>query len=316
MTDTDSKFDEPAPGIDASIRAHLDAEASRVDSQVLWAGVLARLESDSPNRSAATPRSPRKRWLMAATSGLAAAALVAVALLVMSPAAVATPTQVVASARAELAASSDLCYRMTVDYPPEAKDVLPIGARHLGPQHVWTRGGQFVVEPGLTEKGAWGRDAHGRVWAAPSRDAAASFEAEELPRKLRNLVAVFGLELRPLLDEVLADFELSWSDRAEGVYRILATRVSPKGPFRVSAVTLVIDKQTKRILSLTVTRSLPDGQDAHLHLDLVDEKPQPDAIYTAEGHINRGVPVFDRSTPKERRRFLLQFVGEILTGDH
>jgi hypothetical protein len=315
MTDFDSKFDEPTRGIDASIRAHLDAEASRVDSQSLWAAVLARLESDSSKRSAASPRNPRRRWLVAATSGLAAAALVAVALLVMSPTAVATPSQVVASARAELAESSDLCYRMTVDYPPEAKDVLPIGARHLGPQHVWTRGGQFVVVPGLTEKGAWGRDGKGRVWAAPSRQAAACFEAEELPRKLRNLVAVFGLELRPLLDEVLADFELSWSDPVESVYRIQATRVSPKGPFRVSAVSLAIDKQSKRILSLTVIRSLPDGQDAHLHLDLVDEKAQPAAIYTAEGHINPGVPVFDRSTPKERRKFLLQFVGEMLTGD-
>jgi hypothetical protein len=315
MTDFDGKSDEPMPGLDASIRAHLDAEASRVDAQGLWSGVLARLESDSSKRPTALLRSPRRRWLVAATSGLAAAALVAVALLVMSPAAVATPSQVVASAREKLAAGSDLCYRMTVDCPPEAKEVLPIGARRLGPQHVWTRGGQFVVEPGLTEKGAWGRDSKGRVWAAPSREAAARFEAEELPHKLRNLVSLFGLELQPLLDEVLADFELSWSDQAEGVYRIQATRPSPKGPFRVSAVSLVIDKQTKRVLSLTVTRSLPNDQVAHMHLDLVDELAQPDAIYTAEGHINPGIPVFDRSTPRERRKFLLQFVGEILTGE-
>jgi hypothetical protein len=311
MNDSPILFPDPEPGIDAAVRAHLDAEAARVNAGDLWSGVSARLGA-----GARAPLARRPRWRMAVAAGLAAAAVVGALAFLGPPAAQATPAQVLASAREGLPQRGDLHYRLRVEIPARAGDVLGALGRNLGPRDVWVRGRRFVVEPGLTRQGAWGRDGEGRVWAAPTRAAAARYDDAELPRRFRNLVTFFGLELRPLLDEVLAHFALAWSDApGEGVYRVRATRQGPAGPFRVSAVEVAIDRRTGRILTLTAARTLPQGQTARVHVELVGVTRRPDAAYTAEGHVDPGAPVFDRRAPVQRRRLLWARLGAVLGND-
>jgi hypothetical protein len=123
-----------------------------------------------------------------------------------------------------------------------------------------------------------------------------------------------GLDLRTLLDEVLTHFELAWSEPpAADTWTVLATRRNPTGLFRVRSIELVVDKRTRVIRSLTVTRKLPGDEIAKLRLDLQAATTKPDAVYTAEGHLDPGAPVYDRSNPVARRRLMVRHLGEVLS---
>jgi hypothetical protein len=309
MSTPDDRPPNPEPGLDELVRAQLDAEAARVDAHALCAGVLARLDAPAP------PPPRRRRRVAAGVAWLALAASVFVAVLALTGPreALATPAQVVAAARELSADGADRCYRMTIDVPPSMKQVLPLVAAQLHPRAVCTRGRRFVVEPGLGGTGAWGRDGAGRVWAAPSRDAAARYDEEELPPPLRYVVRVIGLELPHLLDEVLADCDLAWTEPpAADAWTVTAARRTPARLFQVLAGTLVVEKRTRAVRSLTLTRKLLGDDVARLRLELQATRARPDAAYEAEGHVAAGAPVYDRASPGLRRRLLVRHLGRVL----
>jgi hypothetical protein len=315
---TPNPFPAPEPGIDAVVRASLDAAAGRSDAGALAARVLARLDADAPVAPARP--APRRVWRRAAAAAgvaaLAAAVLVAVFAGSGPREVLASPADVVQAARARVVPDETRCYRVTLDLPDRARDAFPLLARYTGPRTVCTRGDRFVVEPGFTGRGAWGRDAAGRVWFAPTADEAASFDPAELPPALRTAVQIHALELQPLLDEVLADFDLSWSatpSREADTFSIAATRRGEAGPLRLVSADLVVEKDTKVIRSLALARrGLSDGT-AALTFVLQSAGPRDDAAFTAAGHLRPDAPVYDRSNRPQRRRLIVRHIGEILT---
>lgn len=304
----------PEPGIDAVVRAQLDAEAARTDARGMAESVLARLGARP------TPPPRRRDWKRAAAlvglGALAAAVLIGVFALSGPREVVAAPTpaEVVQDARGAYSRNDTRCYRVTVD--AQAREAFPLLAQDVE-RTLCTRGDRFVVEPGFGGKGAWGRDSAGRVWVAPTTDGAAAFDESELPAVLRTAVKIHELEPDTLLDEVLASFELVWSEPpAPGAetYSVTATRRGEVPPLRLASAELVIEKGTKRVRSLVLNRRGLGSAHATLTFTLVATVGRDDAVFTPEGHIRRGAPIYDRSKPLLRHRLLRQHLGDAVAG--
>jgi len=317
MDSPSNPFPDPDSGIDAIVRAQLDAEASRTDPGTLWEGVLHRLNAATTRP--VEPSITRHRWRRAGT--IAALAVLAALLFIgtfyvpSQREALASPAEVVQAARAVYKPGDTRCYRVTLTLPARLKEAIPLLAHEASPRTLCTRGDRFVVEPGFGGKGAWGRDATGRIWVAPTNDGVAVFDVSELPLPLQNAVKIHELELGPLLDDVLADFDLTWSEPPNlpaDTYTITATRHTQAGPFRIASAKLVIERETKLIRSLTVNRQLLGESGATGVFNLISAVAKDDAAYSPESHVKPGAPVYDRSKPMQRRRFILQHIGSIL----
>lgn len=304
-------FPEPEPGIDALVRAQLDAEAARADARAMADRVLAQLAAASEPQT----NRPRRAWgrlaSLAGVVGLAAAVLVAAFVLSGPREATATPSpaEVVQGARGALARNDTRCYRVTID--ARAREAFPLLAQGV-PRTLCTRGDRFVVEPGFGGKGAWGRDGSGRVWVAPDTDGAAAFNEAELPPLIRNAVKVHELEPDTLLDEVLSAFDLTWSEPpapGSDTYSVTATRRGNAPALRLAWAELVIEKKTKVIRSLTLRRGGAGGH-ATFTFTLLATVAKDDMAFTPEGYIRPGAPVFDHNKRLLRHRLLRQHLGE------
>lgn len=314
MPTPENPFPPPEPGLDAAVRAQLDAEAARTNPQAAWENVLARLNADPPPPT--TPASPTRRRRLGAAAALAATAaavLVAWAFWPGPRLASASPSEVIREARTAHAAGPDRCYSVAIDFPQPLKGLFPLLADDARPNRVWTRGDEFVVVPGFTGRGAWGRDASGRVWVAPSREAAARFTADELPQKLKEAVAVRGMELDTLLGDLLADYDLAWGEDpspAGDLDHITATPRRSVGVLGVVSADLAVDKTTRTVRVLTLRRKFVNDAVVTFTFTLRTTADPPPA-YTAEGHLQPNAPVHDADAPVLRRRVLLQVIGEI-----
>lgn len=309
-------FPDPESGLDEVVRAQLDAEASRTDAKGMADRVLARLTDES-----AKPRRLRWAWgrvaSWAGAAALAAGVLVAVFVLSGPREAVASPLQVVQAARDTSTRNEARCYSVSLNLPGRTRESFPLLALDANPRTLCTRGNRFVVEPGFGGKGAWGRDETGRVWLAPTPDAGIAFEEAELPTGLRNAVKIHELELTSLLDEVLADFDLTWTEppvRGAETYSITAKRRGEVAALRIASAELVVEKQTHVIRSLTIRRkALVDGT-ATIAFSLTSTTPRDDAAFTPQGHLTPGAPIYDRTQPVLRRRLVGQQLREIANG--
>lgn len=311
MTPPNDPFPPPEPGLDALVREHLDAEAGRVDAGRMWDRLAGQLRAD-----AAPVTRPSRRWVRV-VAGFASVAALLVAAFVLTPArdAVATPAQVVESARAAHRPDADRSYTQTVQLPPNLPAPMSLLFDSGRAVTVRTRGDRFVVTPGLGGRGAWGRDADGRVWIAPTRDAAARFTAAELPPHVLEMVAIRGLEVGPLLEDVLKDFDLAWAEPPARGAPALAVRATRRGgplPGQIHSAELVIDKETRVVRSLVLRRPLAVGGLLTLTFTLADTTERDPIDYTAEGHVGPGQPVYDATRPVLRRRVLLQNLGDVI----
>jgi hypothetical protein len=187
----------------------------------------------------------------------------------------------------------------------------PPGARRAV---IWVRGDQFVAEPGLAGIGAWGRDAEGRIWIAPTRQVAARFTPDEVPLGLQEAAQVRGLELDQLLGGVLADFDLAWADPSPGSQHktITATRRTPPRPFQVASAELVVEPETNLIHSLTLRRMLPAGGLATVAFERDSHPGAPPIVYAASGYLGPRAPVYDAERPHLRRWVMLKHFGRVV----
>lgn len=307
----DELFPPPEPGLDAAVRGHLDAEAARTDPAALWTGLAKRL--DAPPAVPALPR--RRTWLAAvpaAVAALAAGLLVAFLIVPPSREAAANPANVVEAARNAHAAPVDRCYGVSLELPPTADALLAKLIDTGRKATLCTRGDRFVVTPGFAGKGAWGRDADGRVWVAPNRTAAARFPEAELPLPIQGAVRVRGLRLPTLLDEVLKNFDLARTSPDGEPARVTATRRGDALPFALAAADLVIEPGTNVVTKLTLRRKLPTGGEARLIFTYEGPAEKDEAAYTAEGNLAPNAPVYDGDRPGLRARVLAVQLGGIL----
>jgi hypothetical protein len=302
----ENPFPPPDPGLDAAVRARLEADAARTDGAAMWANVRARLEGETAR--------PRRRWFgpVAALVATAAALFLAVALWPANNDVAASPAEVVDAARKAHEDGPDRCYTVASELPPGLQDRYPLVAAAARSGVVCTRGDRFVVESAFGTAGVWGRDPDGRVWVAPTRDAAARYTRDEFPPPLRTVVAVWGLDLRTLLADVLADFDLARVGATADTDTITATRSGPSKVFQPLAAEITVEKATGTVRRLVLNRSLPNDHVAKITFELQSTGTRDPAMYTAEGHLRAGAPVYDSDRRVLRLRVLAQGLGEIL----
>ncbi len=319
---SDDRLPKPESGVDEIVRAQLDAEASRVDADGMWNRVLTRLEAEAeasaaPAKPAAKP-SPRHkslgRWfaIVVGVAGLAASIFIAVFVLDSPRQAMATPTEIVRDARSAHAHSGDRCYTQSVHLSGGLLAKFPLLAEGERTVTICNRGNRFVVEPGFGGRGAWGRDEAGRVWVAPTREAAARFDESELPASIREAVKIRGLELDTLLDDVLKDFDLEWGEPPQGSsnFTIKATRRGQVGFLQLASAVLVIEKDTKLVRSLVLRRHLGPEAVATISFTLTGSTEKDSATYTPEGHVDPGKPVYDNTRPLLRGLVITRLLKE------
>jgi hypothetical protein len=332
MSSSPNRFPKPEPGVDEIVRAQLDAEAGRVDAAGLWNSVLTRLETEAesetgaaadthtpqPSSSPAPQRSPtRRRFAVfaAAFAGLAAAVIFAVFFLGTTHEVMASPAEVVQDARKAHAQSGDRCYSQTIQVSGRLLGQFPFlsDSEHV---NVCTRGNRFVVEPGFGGKGAWGRDEAGRIWVAPTREAAARFEEAELPVPIRDAAKIRGLEFDTLLDDVLKDFDLEWNaPPTEANFSIKATRRGTAKLGQLSSADLVIEKNTKLLKSLTLRRQLGPEANVIITFTFTGATEKNPAAYTAEGHVDRADHAYDATRPILRAQVIAKLLKDRLLGN-
>ncbi len=304
-------FPPPPPGLDAVVRARLDADAARTDGPAIWANVQARLEAD------AAPARPRRKWLkpVAALIATAAALFVAIVLWPAQNDVAASPAEVVSAARKAHEDGPDRCYTVSSELPPGLQERFPLLAAAARSGTLCTRRDRFVVESAFGTAGAWGRDPDGRVWVAPTREAAARYTADELPPTLRTVVAVWGLDLNTLLGDVLADFELSRTSATKETDTITATRTGPARLFQPLAAEITVEKATGAVRRLVLSRSLPNDNVARITFELQSTGTRDPGVYRAEGHLKPAGPIYDADRRVLRLRTLAHGLGEILAKD-
>jgi hypothetical protein len=285
-------FPRPDRPLDRAVRSKLDAAAQATNADRLLAGVRARLDAD-----AVIPARRSRRWLLTAVGALAASVLVAVFLLIPGGTVQASPREVVEQARAEHEGPADRCFEITYDVPAtwRALSHWPT-AEHPG--RLWTRGDRFVTELAGGRR-AWGRDEQGRVWIAPTPDAAARFDPDEIPEALKEYLEVRAVRLPQLLDEFLKDCELTTRpDDTKAVRRIEAV---PRSEARTTLrrAEIDVDAKTNAVERLMIERRLPAAT-VSITFRRVAADPPAESVYRPESHLKDGAPVFDRHQPLRR----------------
>lgn len=298
-------FPYPEPPLDRAVRARLDAEAGGLETERLLAGVRQRLAAD-----AIVPGRRRRRWLLAAAGLLAASILVAVFLLIPGGTIQASPRQIVERARTTHRQSDDRCYMVRVEMPPEVRKLFP-RVDFDRESRVCTRGDRYFVEL-PNGRGHWGRDEMKRVWFVPNADGGARFDDAEVPAIFREFLSIRAVNLAELLDEVLAECDLSSANNVEvpeGVRRVYAVSRDPARSLRGAVID--VEKGTNMVRRLALDRQLfrDPRSKASVIFTLVDTAPQPIEQYSAEGHLNPGAPVYDGSRPVARLDLLVRHFG-------
>jgi hypothetical protein len=277
----------------------IDAEACGVDA------LHQRVAADT-----VSPLRRRRRWLLTAAIALAASILFAVFLLIAGSPVQASPRNVVERARNVHQVPTDRCYSVKVAVPLEVRRQFPRFDFDRD-SRLWTRGDRYFVElPG--DNGVWGRDEQNRVWFVPTPDAGARFDDNEVPAVFREFLNVRAVRLDELLDEVLAECELTWAtnvDVPSDVRRVYAIGRNDERWLRHAIID--VDKETNVIQRLALDRQLFRDPRAKVSVTfmLIDTSAQDISRYSAEGHLKPGAPIHDRRHPAVRMGLMLRHLG-------
>ena len=281
--------------VERAVRAHLDAEASRVDA----ARVLARIHAAS---APAIPRRPLRRWASVAT---VAAAVAATVVFLVLP--VGTPEVVVAQESAETLVRQaqtvhddrvDRCYQIVADWDPALLKRAKLEPMLRTPR-LWTRGDTFWIESTAADghRVAWGRTTDGSVWVAPNRKRGLIYEASEISEPIARYCDLMSLRPVTTLGELLAHSEMHRRDEGKPgePIRIEAfnrpTPLNPTPGFR--RIELTLDPVTKVMQSARLWRVMNGEVVGTLTFTLVETKQIDPAQYELRGHLDADATILD-----------------------
>lgn len=171
---------------------------------------------------------------------------------------------------------------------------------------LWVRGGRFVqITEVAGQPVAWGRDAAGAVWFAPSPDTAALFGAAEVPDALAEVCALRTLDLPTLLETLLADFDLQRLDGGVGTDLVRATpRAGAATPYR--RVEIEIERRSLVVRRARVERSAGWRGGSAVTFTLEEVGTEDDAVYELASHVGTGATVLGRDSPRGARAELIR----------
>lgn len=317
----DSPISEDQPfsedEIDALVRAALSADGRAVDVLRMQAEIQARLATavnafsesmgDAPGTLPLVPRKGKLGRVVRWTVGLAACLAVAIGFVewLSFSAMPASAYELVVSAHSELTRSADRCYQVELKLPKGG--MTKSSFLHTSEQIlVWTRGDRFrfaMWKDG--EQLIWGQDAQKRVWIAYNDEQGLQFEKKELPLTLALILSYMSLDFELLSLEILENFDLKTvadPDSDPNLVTVLAKAKPDRKSLHFQEARLEIDRTTKVIRKMELTRTVRKSVNAQATFTLQSEDPQPDSSYTLEGNLPPDAPVYGKDKAMQRAK--------------
>jgi hypothetical protein len=207
----------------------------------------------------------------------------------------------------------DRCYVVEVERSTEGSgrgDVASwISSRSGRVDRLWTRGDRFFLESSNNAyRWAWGRNEKGTVWLAYGRRQGLTLDADEQPPWLTTWCDVLTMQLDSLLDDVLANCQLTWEsgDAEAGTKVVHAVQRFNRRRTGLREARLEIDQETKVLRRLTLVRWVArTRQIVTVTYTLAATEAQPDERYQLSGHLEPPFTILSNTTQPERRDEIL-----------
>jgi hypothetical protein len=251
-----------------------------------------------PDRLLAQP------WIWASSATVACLLLISMLLL---PNVVASPAELVQKTLAEYRAEIDRCYAVKVE-----TDGRPLRKRLPGraipaDSKLWVRGNSFVqFFDSSGDPMVWGRDAQGAVWFTLSSKAAAIFEANEIPDILEDACDLRILDVTTLLESLLRDYELKYTDQEDSNHTILASPRSEVSNSKYGTVEIKIDSRSGLIRRVSLERLWAKRVLAVISFSLEEIQSREDSFYEVRTHLQPNADVLERGIGFGKRSDLLR----------
>lgn len=209
-------------------------------------------------------------------------------------------SSLVRAALATHAGSVERCYTVAVERDAEIQDER-LSFRDV---RIWTQGDRFWVDVRGQRSWQWGRSLSGAIWIALRRHRALEIEADEIGPPLQRIADLYSLQLETLLENVLNDFELEYSDDSNFTHIITARpRKGVSGHIREAVIE--VDKETKAVKRLELQRSFRWRGNSRSTFTLVDARTPDDSEYEPTGHLDEPYRILTRDLQPDKRRNVL-----------
>lgn len=305
--------------IDPLVRTFLDWEASGVDAPRLHAQILGRraqahdgeesnaADDFAPQRQVGRVGSARFAWRLTAAACLAlVAGLFGYFALSPEPA---SAYALVRDAESMLSKKTDRCYRIETQVPKawlKTSPFLQSGDETL----LWTRGNRFCVTTVRGErKMVWGQDEQRRLWISGDEHLGLEFEHDDVPSTFARARAYLGLDVRRLAGRFLQQFDLRIEGRTREVVVVQATAKIDRPSLPFNSARLEIERSTRTIRRMELTRSVEGTVKGQFVFTLVDERPQPPSIYELKSHLAAGAEILNVDAATRRSEMLRQLMS-------
>lgn len=271
--------------IDGWTRTYMERQAQGSDADSL----LSRIRTDFLNPTSAEPEPERRRpvsrrfwkWLVAA--GLLMATLFGSRFLGPFPA---NAAGLLADVRTVHFANIDRCYRVQFTPDPRYWDrTKPLD----GPSEslLWTRGDRFYSDCTIGElRLTIGRDAQGVLWISPTRKKGIRFPHSPLPEPIATLCTINAMTVPALVDDVLADFDLSIRGSETSIIHVHAALKPGRTHAFLSTADLEIDTAMNVLVGLRLEMIREGKPHGTVTFTLVDSAVQNDQLYELAAHLD------------------------------
>lgn len=184
---------------------------------------------------------------------------------------------------------------------------------HAASSTLWVRGNRFVqIYPSDRGPMIWGRDFRGAVWFVIAGRSAVVFEAEEVPEILQEVCELRTLDLPTLLDSLLHDFDLEFSERQPQVDTVVALQRPNSPDAKYGHIEIDIERESLLVRSVTLERLNHGRPVATITFALEQVMTCEDAYYDLATHLAPHAEIYDRDAPRGQRSELLrEFLREI-----
>jgi len=251
-----------------------------------------------PYRSLAQP------WIWASSATVACLLLISMLLL---PNVVASPAELVQKTLAEYRTPMDRCYAIKVETEGRPLRKRLPGRAVPADSKLWVRGNSFVqFFDSSGDQLVWGRDAQGAVWFTLSGKSAASFEANEIPEVLQDVCDLRTLDVTTLLESLLRDYDLKYTDREDSNHTILASPRAEVSNSKYGTVEIEIDSRSGLIRHVSLERLRAKRVLAVISFSLEETQNREDSFYDVRTHLQRNAEVLKRGSGFGKRSDLLR----------
>ena len=243
-------------------------------------------------------------WIWASSATVACLLVISMLLL---PNVEASPAELVKKTIAEYRTAIDRCYAVKVE-----TEIWPLRKRLPGravpaDSKLWVRGNTFVqFFDSSGDPLVWGRDARGAVWFTLSGKSAAIFEANEIPDVLQDVCDLRTLDVTTLLESLLRDYDLKYTDREDSNQTILASPLPEVSNAKYGTVEIEIDTRSGLIRRVSLERLRAKRVLAVISFSLQKIQNRENSLYEVQTHLEPNADVLERGTGFGRRSELLK----------